>query len=357
MKKRILSMAMVAAMAGTLLAGCGSSGSASSGGNGGGSSAQTASASSENSSKNKKSYNVAIVQQMDHASLNEIRKAVEKELDKEAAADNITIKYKEYNGQNDSSTLNQIGSEVVSDKYDMVIPIATMAAQSMQNATEESNTPVVFAAVTDPVSAGLVKSLKKPGGNVTGTSDYLDASAVLDLMLKQNPKVKTVGLLYNKSENSSEEPIKEAKKYLDQKNIKYIEKTGTTTDEIRAAVDSMIDNVDAVFTPTDNTVAQAELAIADKFTKAKVPHYTGADSFVRNGAYATCGVNYTEIGTDTAKMAVKVLRGAKTSTYPVKVMDGNIITVNTDTAKALGYNYNKLKTKGKKLVTVTTTKE
>ena len=348
MKKRIIALGLAGAMATVLLAGCGGASSKKSAASDGSAAAETSG----------KTYKVAIVQTMDHASLDQIRKAVESELDAKSKAEGITIKYTEFNGQNDTSTLNTIGSDVVSDGYDCIIPIATLAAQCMQNAAEDSKTPIVFAAISDPVGAGLVQSLKKPGGNVTGTSDYLDASQLLDMIFEQNPKAKTIGLLYNKSEDSSEVPIKEAKKYLDKKGVKYIEKTGTTSDEVSAAVDSMVDKVDAVFTPTDNTVAQAELAIADKFIKHKVPHYAGADSFVRNGAYATCGVDYTELGTKTADMAVKVLKGQDPAELPVSVMDGNIITVNTDTAKALGLDYSVFKSiKGKKVVTVKTSKE
>lgn len=312
---------------------------------------------SSSDSADKSSYKVAIVQQMDHASLDEIRVAIEAELDKKATELGMDIKYEEFKGQNDATILNQIGTQVVSDEYDCVIPIATLAAQCMQGTTEDTDIPVVFAAISDPVSAGLVDSLEKPGSNVTGTSDYLDASAILDMMLAQNPDVKTVGLLYNKSEDSSKVPIEEAKKYLDEKKIAYVEKTGTTTDEISMAVDSMLDQVDAVFTPTDNTVASAELTIAEKLKEAKIPHYVGADSFVRNGAFATCGVNYTDLGSKTADMAVDMLQGKDPATYPVHVMDGGIITVNTETASALGIDYSVFKDMCTKLVEVKTSKE
>lgn len=303
------------------------------------------------------SYKVAIVQQLDHASLDEIRLAVEAELDKKSEDLGIEITYDEFNGQNDATVLNQIGSQVVSDEYDCIIPIATLAAQCMQTATEDSQIPVVFAAVTDPVSAGVVDSLEEPGSNITGTSDYLDANSILDMMFAQNPDIETVGLLYNKSEDSSAAPIAEAKEYLDAKGVSYIEKTGTTNDEISTALDSMIDKVDAVFTPTDNTVAAAELMIAEKFIDAGVPHYTGADSFVRNGAFATCGVNYTDLGTVTADMAMDILQGADISTYPVHVMDGGIITVNTETAEALGADYSCFNDMCDQLVEVQTSEE
>lgn len=350
MKKKMIAVILGCALAVTALAGCGTSGKKDAG-------TTENAASAEKEETKGDSYKVAIVQQLDHASLDEIRLAIEAELDKKAGEEGFQIEYKEFNGNNDATMLNQIGSQVVGDQYDCIIPIATLAAQCMQAATEESQIPVVFAAITNPAKDLVIDSMEAPGSNITGTSDYLDSTAILDMMFAQNPDIKTVGLLYSKSEGSSEVPIKEAKEYLDQKNIKYIEKTGTTTDEINSAVDSMLDKVDAIFTPTDNTVAAAELTIADKMITAKVPHYTGADSFVRNGAYATCGVNYTDLGTKTADMAVDILKGADIKTYPIHVMEGGIITVNTETAAGLGYDYSCFKDMCTKLVEVQTSEE
>ena len=276
-----------------------------------------------------KSYRIAIVQQLDHASLDEIRKAIEAELNAKAAAQGITVEYTEFNGQNDTSTLNQIGTQVVNDKYDAIIPIATLAAQCMVNAATDSQTPVIYAAISDPAAAGLTDL-----PNVTGTSDALNTGFILDMMLAANPNVKTVGLLYSNSEANSTTPIADAKKYLDGKGIAYVEKTGNTADEILAAVSSMTDKVDAVFTPTDNVVMASAAAVSEALTAAKIPFYTGADSFVEAGAFATCGVNYTDLGTTTADMALDVLA---TGSFPAyHVMDGGIITVNSDTAAALG---------------------
>lgn len=356
MKKRIIALILGCTMAAAMLAGCGGKDTAQGNAGTSGQTEEKGDASAQEE-KDGAVYRVAIVQQMDHAFLDEIRLAIEAELDAKAAEEGITIEYEEFNGQNDQTVLNQIGSQVVSDGYDCVIPIATLAAQCMQMATEESQIPVVFAAISDPVGAGVVDDLENPGGNVTGTSDYLDAGAILDMIFAQNPDAKTIGLLYNKSEDSSTVPIQEAKEYLDEKGVEYIEKTGTTTDEVRAALDSMLDQVDAVFTPTDNTVMAAELAIYENFIDAGVPHYTGADSFVRNGAFATCGVNYTDLGTQTADMALDILKGADISTYPVHVMEGGIVTVNTETAEALGIDCSCFNDMCTKLVEVSTTED
>ena len=293
-----------------------------------------------------KSYRIAVVQQLDHASLDQIRTAIEAELDAKAAEKGITIEYKDFNGQNDATTLNQIGTQVVSDQYDAVIPIATLAAQCMATACADSKTPVIYAAISDPAAADLTDI-----DYVTGTSDALNTESIMNMMFAVNPDIKTVGLLYSNSEANSQTPIAEAKAYLDSKGIAYVEKTGNTNDEIMTAA-SLVGQVDAVFTPTDNVVMAAAAAVSDTLTKGGIPFYTGADSFVTAGAFATCGVNYTDLGTYTADMALDIL---ETGTVPAyHVMDGGIITVNTETAAALGIDYDAFNELAGQVVEVTT---
>lgn len=294
-----------------------------------------------------KSFNVAIVQQLDHASLDEIRTAIETELDKAAAEKGITITYKDYNGQNDSSVLNQIGAQVISDQVDAIIPIATLAATTMTTAAEDSQTPVIYAAISDPASAGLTGI-----PYVTGTSDALNTQFILDMMLAAQPDIQTVGLLYSNSEANSVTPIAQAKEYLEEKGIAYVEKTGNSADEVLTAANAMVGRVQAVFTPTDNAVMACESAVAEIFNEAGIAHYTGADSFVAEGAFVTSGVNYTELGTYTADMAIDILLGGAVPEY--HVMDGGIITVNTDTATQLGIDYSVFKTMASSVVEVTT---
>ena len=292
-------------------------------------------------------YKVAIVQQLDHASLDEIRTAIEAELDAKAAEKGITIEYKDFNGQNDATTLNQIGTQVVSDGYDAIIPIATLAAQCMATAAESTKTPVTYAAISDPAAADLTDI-----DYVTGTSDALNTQSIMDMIFAVQPEAKTIGLLYSNSEANSTTPIAEAKAYLDAKGIAYVEKTGNTNDEIMTAANALVGQVDAVFTPTDNVVMAAAAAVSETLTNAGIPFYTGADSFVTAGAFATCGVNYTELGTYTADMALDIL---ETGTVPeYHVMDGGIITVNTETAAALGIDYSAFNDLAGQVVEVTT---
>ena len=323
--KKFLSMIAAVSLLAASLSACGAS-----------STASTTAAAAAPAAEGGKEYKVAIVQQLDHASLDEIRVAIEAELEAKAAEKGIAITYKDFNGQNDATVLNQIGAQVVSDGYDAIIPIATLAATTLATATEDNQIPVIYAAISDPGEAQLTGI-----ANVTGTSDALNTPFILDMMLKANPDIETVGLLYSNSEANSVTPIREAKEYLDSKGIAYLEKTGNTTDEILTAASAMVGRVQAVFTPTDNVVMAAASAVAEILNEAGIPHYTGADSFVTAGAFATCGVNYTELGTYTADMAVDILLGGDIPEY--HVMDGGIITVNTDTAAKLGIDYSVFK--------------
>ena len=295
-------------------------------------------------------YKIAVVRQLDHASMNEIRDAITAELNAKGEELGITIECGDFNGNNDTSTLSQIGAQILADGYDAIVPIGTLAAQQMVSVAEESQTPVIYGTVSYPEVANLTGI-----DYVTGTSDALNVELLLDMMLAADPDIQTVGLLYSTSEVNSAPAIEEAKAYLDEKGVSYLEKTGTTSDEIIAAVNSMLGQVDAVFTPTDNAVQATELAIAPILAEAGIPHYAGADSFVRNGAFATCGVNYTNLGTQTADLALEVLQ---TGEFPEYVtVSGDIITVNTDTAATLGLDYSLFQDMGSQVVEVQTTQD
>lgn len=286
-------------------------------------------------------YKVAIVKYVEDASLNQIEDAIVKQLEAKGKEKGIKFDIQLYNGQADSTVLNQIADEVVADGVDVVVPIATPAAVLMQAKTEDTDIKVVFSAVTDPVDAGLVASLDAPGANITGVSDAIDTEAIMNLILLQNPEAKTIGLLYNKSEASSIGSIADAKKFCEDKGLTVVEKTGTNVSEIQTAASVLAgEGVDAIYTPQDNTVMQAEMAIFEMFTDAKIPHFTGADSFALNGAYLGYGVNYENLGTLTGDMVFDVTTGATdTATTAVKTLSDGIITVNTETAEKLGLDY------------------
>jgi putative ABC transport system substrate-binding protein len=191
------------------------------------------------------------------------------------------------------------------------------------------------------VGAGLVDTLEAPGANLTGTSDYLDTNAVMNLIFAADPEADLIGLLYNVGEDSSTAPIAAAKAYLDEKGVKYVERTGTTVDEVMLAAEALVsDGVDAVFTPTDNTIMTAELAIYETFVEAGIPHYTGADSFALNGAFLGYGVDYADLGVETGNMVADILlNGKNPGEVPVMTFDNGTATVNTDICALLGLDY------------------
>ena len=297
-------------------------------------------------------YKVAIIKQLDHASLDEIAKAVAARLDEIAAEKGVTITYEITSGQGDQSVLKQLADQAIADGVNAIIPIATTAAQVAALSAEDTQTPVVYAAISDPAAAKLTGI-----DYVTGTSDALNTRFIIDMMLAQNPDLKKVGLLYSLSEDNSIRPIAEAKEYLTEKDIPYSEQTANSNDEVIAAAAALAaEGVDAIFTPTDNKIAVAELAIYQNLIDAGIPHYTGADSFVRNGAFATCGVNYTELGGRTADLAYEALTKGMDGLEDYYLMDGGIITVNTETAAELGIDPAVFADMGE-LIEVGTTKE
>lgn len=288
----------------------------------------------------KKTYKIGICNYVDDASLNQIVASVKTRLGTLAAENNVTFDISLDNCNADANLLSQIISNFEADRVDLMVAVATPVAMAMQSATEESGTPVVFAAVSDPVSVGLVNSLQAPGANITGTSDFLNTDAVMQLILATNPEIKKVGLLYNVGQDSSATPIAATKKFLQSRGIEIIERTGTTVDEISLAAQALIaDGVEAVFTPTDNTVMTAELSIYEMLRDAGIPHFTGADSFALNGAFLGYGVDYANLGEKTADMIAQVLLQEKDpASLPVLTFDNGTATVNTEIAQALGYD-------------------
>ncbi|MCD8097144.1 MAG: ABC transporter substrate-binding protein [Lachnospiraceae bacterium] len=357
MKKKALSILLAAAMAGALLTGCGGSSSSTSTEAEETAEEETAEEETEEAAEEEAAeetegavYNIAIVKQMDHASLDEIAEAIEAELDVIAEENGVTINYETYSGQGEQSVLTQIGTQVISEGVDAIIPIATLAAQVMVTCAEETQTPVIFAAISDPEGAELTDI-----DYLTGTSDALNTEFIMDMMFAQNADIQKVGLLYSLSEDNSTTPIAEAKAYLDAAGIEYVEKTANTNDEVITAASALIaEGVDTIFTPTDNVVMAAELAIYENLIEAGILHYTGADSFVRNGAFATCGVNYTELGYETADLAYEAIVNGMADMEDYYLMDGGIITVNTETAEAIGADYSVFADMGELVEVITT---
>ena len=291
-----------------------------------------------------KTVKVGICNYVDDASLNQIVENIQARLKEIGDEKGVAFDVSYDNCNADANLLTQIISNFIADDVDIMIGVATPVAMAMQAATEDNGIPVVFEAVSDPVGAGLVESMEAPGSNVTGTSDYLDTAAVMQLITAADPDVKNVALLYDIGQDSSTAAIAHAKEYLDANGIAYGEYTGTTVDEVTLAVQALIaDGVDAVFTPTDNTIMKSELSIYEMLQEAGIPHYTGADSFALNGAFLGYGVDYAALGVETANMAASIaLDGAKPAETAVKTFDNGCATINTETCEKLGFNYDEI---------------
>lgn len=306
----------------------------------------SSSSSTDNNSTSKEgvvTYKIGICNYVDDASLNQIISNIKSELEVLEDTYNVKFEVEEENANADAAVMNQIISNFKVDGVDLMVGVATPVAIAMQSSIED--TPIVFAAVSDPVGAGLVESLDKPGSNITGTSDYLDTDNIFNLIFALDENVDTVGLLYDLGQDSSKSAIDAAKAYLDNKGISYKEYTGTNTSEISLAVSSMIaDGIKVCFTPTDNTVMTAELTIYEDLAKAGIKHYTGADSFALNGAFLGYGVDYANLGRETALMIGDILVNNKdVSTYSVKTFDNGIATINSEICEELGLNFDEVK--------------
>ncbi len=298
-------------------------------------------------------YKVGICNYVDDASLNQIVDSIKSKLSAIESEKNVKFEISYDNCNADSNVLSQIVANFIADDVDLMVGVATPVAMAMQNATKKNNIPVVFSAVSDPVGAKVVSSLEKPGKNITGTSDYLDTASIMNLVFAVNSGVKKVGLLYDIGQDSSTAAIKAAKEYLEKKGIEVVERTGTTVDEVVLAAQALVsDKVDAVFTPTDNTIMKAELSIYEILAKAGIPHYTGADSFALNGAFLGYGVDYANLGEQTAEMIAEILVDKKDpATMAVRTFDNGTATVNTEICEALGLKFEEVSEKIKPFCT------
>ncbi|MCD8017593.1 MAG: ABC transporter substrate-binding protein [Oscillospiraceae bacterium] len=289
-------------------------------------------------------YKVGICNYVDDASLNQIVENIQSQLEVLGEFMGVTFEVSYDNPNADSTIMNQIIANFIADDVDIMVGVATPVAMAMQAATEDNQIPVVFAAVSDPVGTGIMPSWEASSSNITGTSDYFDATAVINLMVAADPDIDCVGLLYDVGQDSSTTAIATAKDVLTEMGIEYKEYTGTNTSEVMLAVESLIaDGVDAVFTPSDNTIMTAELSIYESLAEAGIPHYTGADSFALNGAFLGYGVDYAELGVQTANIIADILvEGEDISTYPVVTFENGIVTVNTETCETIGFDFDEI---------------
>lgn len=280
---------------------------------------------------------ISIAQIADHPSLDTIRDSIIAQLEAQGYKDGENCVIVAKSAQGEVSNLNTIIDNFAANKSDIIIAIATPTAMQALNVAD--TIPVLFSAVSDPIAAGLTTSLEHPDKNVTGTCDAVPVTRIIDLALELFPQTKTFGFIYNVSEASSEANINAAKAYCDKKGLSYQEVSVANTSEIQQAARSLVTRCDVIFTPTDNTVATGMTSLAEIACEANIPVFAGADSMVNDGALATIGINYEDLGRETAKMAVRVLSGEKIADIPVMVFDDLDTYINTATAAKIGFTF------------------
>ena len=294
--------------------------------------------------KKKDVFRIGISQFITHQSLDATREGFVDELAKQGYVEGKNIEIDLQNAQGEQRNLKTI-SQQLAESSDVVLAIATPSAQSLANTTH--TTPVIFSAVTDPVSAKLVESREHPGGNVTGTSDQSsDAiSTQINLIKKVLPKAKTIGILYTQSEPNSVVQKDEAKRLLEEKGFTVVEKTILDSNNVKAAAESLMAEVDMVFVPTDNIISSTMETVKQVSIKHKVPVFGGSTEMVALGGLYNYGTNYEELGRQTARMLVRVLKGEKPENIAVELPEKLELHTNQEMADALGIDISKLEGK------------
>lgn len=316
MFKKGLAVAMAAMMAMGLLAGCGSD--------------------TKSGEGSKQTMKVGIVQLVEHPALDAARKGFEEGLASRGFKDKEKITIDFQNAQADQSNLNTIAQRFISEKDNLILAIATPAAQAVANKTKDI--PIVATAVTDFKSAKLVQSNDKPATNVTGTTDMVPIGPQLDLMLKILPNVKTIGVIYTSSEVNSQIQVDALKKAAAEKGLKVVEGTVSNVNDIQQVAQNLVNQgVQVIYTPTDNIVASAMANLVSIADNAKVPVFAAEENMTKSGGLATLSINYYKLGYQAGLMAADILEGkAKPADMAIQGQKDLQVIINKKQADKLG---------------------
>ncbi len=278
---------------------------------------------------------IGIVQYVEHPALDAAREGFVEALAENGYVDGENITIDVQNAQADQSNLKSIAQRFVNDKVDLILAIATPAAQAMVSETTEI--PILGTAITDYEVAKLVDSNEAPGGNVSGTTDMNPVKEQIDLLKKLVPDVENVGLLYTSSEDNSVMQAGMVKDACEKLGLTVKEATVTSSNDVQQVTQSLVGKVDAIYIPTDNVCASAMPVISQITTEAKIPVICGEANMVLGGGLATLGINYSKLGYQTGEMAVKVLKSeAETASMPIESQTDYDFTINGDVAKDIG---------------------
>jgi len=288
----------------------------------------------EKAAESEKQVKIGITQIVEHAALDAAREGFIDALASNGYVEGENVIYYIENAQNDKSNALTIAQKFVNDQVDLILAISTPSAQACAQATKDI--PILITAVTDPVAAGLVNSLEKPGTNVTGTTDMNPIYEQLELVKKFVPEAKKVGIIYNAGEVNSEVQVKIAKEAAQELGLEIVEATAATTADVSQAAESLVGRVDAIYVPTDNTVVAALDTVIKVAEENDIPVIAGEGDSVKNGALATLGIDYYELGKQTGEMAIRVLEGEDPANMPVEKQKNMKLYLNKKAAEAMG---------------------
>lgn len=283
-----------------------------------------------------KKLKVGIIQLVDNGAFTDMREGFTEELERRGyGKDKLVINYK--NAQGDATNLNSICQEMADSKVDLVAAIATPAAQAMVNL--DSDIPVIFISVSNPVGAGLITDMEKPDKNATGTSNAIPVNEIFDLAKELTPERKSFGFLYNTGEINSVTTVENSKKYLDSIGMTYEEAVVTNSSEVQQAAQSLAGKVDAIFVPNDSVIQSAMPLVSEVARKAGIPIYASSATTVESGAFATIAISDKEIGKISADMAIQHLEGTPVSEIPAQIVPASSTVINKNAAEALGITF------------------
>lgn len=287
-----------------------------------------------NSTNSTEKVKIGVLQFVTHDSLDEIYKGIKAGLEEGGytTTENLSIDF--MNAEGDQSQVQTMSKKLVDNGNELLIGIATPAAQGLANATTEL--PIIMGAVTDPVGANLVTDLKNPGGNITGVSDQTPVADTVSLIKEITPNAKTIGVLYSSNEDNSKIQVAEFKAAAEEAGYTVLEYAVASSNELASTVEVASSKVDALFTPVDNTVASAFSTVVSVANKSKTPIFTSVEDMVEGGGIASVTLSQYDLGVATGKMAAKILDGAHPADTPVQIFNEGTIVVNQKVAKELG---------------------
>ena len=291
-----------------------------------------------NSGKSPGQLKIGVLKWVTHGALDSAEQGFIDALNDNGYADGVNITIDKQNANDNSTTAASIADKFVNNKTDLILAIATPAVQSLQSKTE--TIPILGTAVTDYVRANLVASNEKPGKNISGTSDLTPIAEQFDMLLKVLPNTKTVGIIYNSSEDNSAIQAADAKTIAESKGLTVLIKTFSSVNDIPQTAASLAKDVDAFWIPTDNMLASAMNVLIDKTMENHIPVVCSEENQVKGGGAFTIGINYYELGYQTGEMAVRILKdGAKPADMPIEFQNKMAVAIHKANADALGIQF------------------